>query len=219
MYDKPKDIFNLIKNAIRGDIKNGNLAFLLLTSKSEHYIRDKVALELYRKLTKKGFLISREWASEELKREWGSKKAKIDLAILTKIGKPKVLIEFKLNTVAGSIPGFKDDIKKDFGKLNQGSIKKAHRFVVFMSLLPDKPINERFRGIVKYWGGFNKFFKNTCNGDLKKGIKVVIKSIRGLGDKIRKNSGEYDEIIEPSPAGKFYNETNLWFIFWVLNLK
>ena len=218
MYDKPKDIFNLVKNAISGDIKNGNLAFLLLTSKSEHYIRDKVALELYRKLTKKGFLISREWASEELKREWGSKKAKIDLAILRE-NNPEVLIEFKLNTVAGSIPGFEDDIKKDFGKLNQGSIKKAHRFVVFMSLLPDKLINIEFKGLLKYrWDGLNNFFRK-CLGDIEKGIGEVCGLIGVLDNKIRKNSRQYTDVIEILPAGKFYNDANLVVIFWVLNLK
>jgi hypothetical protein len=207
VYAKPKNIFDLIKNAISEDIKNGSLAFLLLTSKSEHYIRDKVALKLYRELPRKRFLVSREW---------GAGKEKIDLAILRK-NNPKVLIEFKLNTVAGHILGFEGEIKKDLGKLKHW--KKAHRFIVFMSLLPDRIINKKFSKIVKYYGGFNAFFRNRCSEDFKTAKEEVDELIGKLRDKICKKSGQHNYAIKRLPVGKFYDDAKLILIFWILKMK
>ncbi|MCX5698182.1 MAG: hypothetical protein NTX01_00565 [Candidatus Omnitrophica bacterium] len=198
MYDKPKDIINLIKNAIKDDIKNGSLAFLLLTSKSEHYIRDKVAIKLYqdRELRKKRFLVSREWGK------------RIDLAIIEEKNKPKVLIEFKLCNVAEGIPGFAKEIKKDIGKLFWGK-PYPHRFIVFMTLLPNKQIDERFENIVKYYDYFNGF-----RGGFKERKEKIRYSIEGLSDKRYRNSWQFKEL----QIGKFYGHTNLSLIFGVLHL-
>jgi hypothetical protein len=206
VYEKPEDIIDLIQDAIRDDIKNGNLAFLLLTSKSEHYIRDKVALRLYRTPSLKRFLVSREW--------WGKEKGKekIDLAILGKKNKPKVLIEFKLRNVLASIGNVGGEIKNDFDKLKVW--QEAHRFIVLMSLLPHKPIDKRFKDIVKYYRDFNRQDIQNYRILFKKGSTEVHRLIGVLDNKIIGNLREYKFSI-----GSFYNDTNLELIFWVFNVK
>jgi len=84
-YNNPDGIIRLIKESIAEETRSGDLAFLLLTSKSEHYIRDRVSLNLKEILGNK-YLISREW---------GKNKSKIDIAVLRRGNskKPVLMLE------------------------------------------------------------------------------------------------------------------------------
>jgi len=81
-----------MRNVLIGTLKDfhrafaaDELAYLLLTSRSELHLRDKLAFKLYSKFPKK--LIAREWKH-------------IDLAVIEK-NQPKALIEIKLAHTAG----------------------------------------------------------------------------------------------------------------------
>ena len=63
----------------------GELAYLTLTSKAEHAIRDRLAFRLQKRLLKQGFVVAREWST------------RVDLAVLTPNGEPQCLLELKFN--------------------------------------------------------------------------------------------------------------------------
>lgn len=101
-----------ITKDIHSAFNTGELAYLLLTSKSELHLRDKLAFKLYSKYPKR--LIAREWN-------------RIDLAVIAK-NQPKALIEIKLAHTAGVVRK-KDDSFKTLDKLMR-DIENAKEFAL-----------------------------------------------------------------------------------------
>jgi hypothetical protein len=62
----------------------GELAYLTLTSKSEHAIRDRLTFRLQKRLQDQDLVVAREWK-------------RVDIAVLNLDGEPQCLLELKFN--------------------------------------------------------------------------------------------------------------------------
>jgi hypothetical protein len=181
-----KEVVALIEESLIENINKKNLAYLLLTSKSEHYIRDKVALRLYDKYGKRGLLIAREY---------GEGREKTDLAVLDqrKPNKEILLIEFKLSATSRNI-----DIAGDYGRLAK---KKARCHIVFLTLLPEKQIKPPYSGLVR------KSYINQINkkaDKVKKGFSDVYRHWNSVVDGITKKGNHVEKSCLLFNAGRFY---------------
>ena len=147
MLNHASEVISLIEESLIEDIEKKTLAYLLLTSKSEHYIRDKVALRLYNKYGKRGLLIAREY---------GTGREKTDLAVLDqkKPDKGIILFEFKLSATSSNI-----EIAKDYTRLAK---KNSRCHIVFLTLLSEKAIEQPYSRIVR------KSYIKRINNNIKK---------------------------------------------------
>ena len=184
-----KDVIALVEDSLVENMRK-NLAYLLLTSKSEHYIRDKVALRLYDKYGKKGLLIYREYG--ETKR--------IDLAVLEqrKPNKKVILFEFKI----GADPHY-IDIAKDYKRLVR---KNARCHIVFLTLVPEKAIEMPHRGLV------HKAYIKQINKHAAKGVIDVCKRWNSVVDVVTKKSKQVERNCLLFNAGKFYRYKTTAFL-------
>ena len=187
------------------------MAFLLLTSKSEHYIRDRVSLNLKEILGNK-YLISREW---------GKNKSKIDIAVLRRGNskKPVLMLEFKTNSVGSHIIGYRKEIENDIDKLRKIHAKHNRCYVIFTSLFLDKTISPDFADIVKYYKDINSFingrgfeakFKN-----LAERYEYMVQLWNNLSYKKKIASSDLPRVIY---AGKFYKQNTVKLLAWVIQL-
>lgn len=139
---------------LEGAFLPGELSYLLITSKSELLLRDRMAFHLYNLYKEKDlpFKVSREWK-------------RFDLGILSN-ELPVALAEAKLfyyfDLLDGNINGIsyvKQAIAKDTGKLksakNKGPISTY--IVLFCTKLSGIP-NLKYKDTIKY---FNKYLKYT----------------------------------------------------------
>jgi len=187
MLTHAKEVIAFVKDSLIDNINKKNLAYLLLTSKSEHYIRDKVALRLYDKYGKKGLLISREY---------GEGREKTDLAVLDQRRRKKeiLLFEFKLSATSRNI-----DITGDYKRLVK---KKARCHIVFLTLFSEKPIKLPYYGLVRK-SYIDQINKNA--GEAKRGIGDICRRWNNVVDNIAKTGKNVERRCLLFNAGKFYD--------------
>ncbi len=193
MLTHAKEVIALVEDSLAENIEKKNLAYLLLTSKSEHYIRDKVALRLYDKFGKKGLLIYREYGD----------KGRINLAVLDQ-RKPKkdaVLFEFKL----GADPHY-IDIAKDYKRLAR---KKARCHIVFLTLLLDKAIEPPYLDFV-HKSYIKQINKNAAQA--KNRFSDIYQHWNSVVDAVTKKSKHVERNCLLFNAGKFYGQKATAFL-------
>lgn len=193
MLNHSKEVIILIEDSLADNIARKNLAYILLTSKSEHYIRDKVALRLYDKYGKRGLLIHREYGDG----------GRIDLAVLDqrKPSKEVILFEFKL----GADPHY-IDIAKDYKRLVR---KNARCHIVFITLLPEKAIEPPYLDLV------HKSYRKQINknaAEAKKGFSGIYKYWNSVVDDVTKKSKHVERKCLLFNAGKFYGQKATAFL-------
>lgn len=120
-----------ISTAQRDYLNTEEFAFLSLTGKVELTFRDKIAFYLHKDLSTE-YIIAREWKSTSSKR--------IDLAILSKNGLPRVLIEFKAAFDVNYVTGreFKNSMKSDLVKCVNANKDSEMYFIVIANLFQKK---------------------------------------------------------------------------------
>lgn len=129
------------------DEKKGELAYLALTSKPEFVIRDRLAVELHKRLGP-NYIVAREWK-------------RIDLVILRKQKKPEPEALVQLKT--WSLFTFVDDAEQHLGKV-EADIDKCQNECPAYALILATHIDDRapevyYEGVVKYWGGWKRAFR------------------------------------------------------------
>src|SRR5690348_7326338 len=85
----------------------GELAYLALTSKIEHPIRDRMAFYLHSKFSGAGSIVAREWK-------------RVDLAVIASDGKPSCLVELKACYTFDALekePWFLEPVSSDLVKI------------------------------------------------------------------------------------------------------
>ncbi len=130
--------------------ETGELAYLSLTSKPEHVIRDRLAFRLHQTLFPHA-IVAREYKH-------------IDLAILTKGEKqyePAALVQLK----TWSLFTFIEKSEKQFEAIADDDRKcmdvssTAEKYCLLLSTCPSKNISTRYKTIVKYFSGWTRALK------------------------------------------------------------
>ena len=133
--------------AIDQEFRKNELAYLALTTKIEHPVRDRWAFYLYEKLYGE-IIVSREWK-------------RTDLALLEKSG-PKALIELKAMYTfdaaldKNGISGFIKAMEMDEIKASKLATAQTQIYTVLLATHPKSIVPPRLEGFVKYRSGINK---------------------------------------------------------------
>ena len=141
------------------------LAYLALTSKVEHPIRDRLAFSLHSdaKLCNK-YLIAREWK-------------RFDLAIIGSGNEPAALVELKAMytfdmfapKAALQYPGkINSDREKTFNYISKHELPNTEGYTLLLATHIDGDIQDEHVGIVKYAKGIRKFGSTDMAQVLKK---------------------------------------------------
>jgi len=147
--------------------KEGELAYLALTSKPEFAVRDRLAFELHMQLSPE-YIVAREWSNKTNKRK------RIDIAVL-RANKHKVLIQLKtwslftFTSAKRTTAHFKAlyaDVKKCQKLHNWRSRVYSLMLATHIESLPDK----RYKGVVKYYDGWEKSFEKHKTSTQIKGV-------------------------------------------------
>ncbi len=132
---------------IQEDFKDDELAYLAVTSKIEHPLRDRIAFALHKRL-QDDFFICREWQS--------IKGNRTDLAIIgKKDNKPKLLIEFKARSVPGYSSRYTEHLKGDLMKMANVADNGTSLYCVFFNTCIEKKIDPKYIVPVKYLNRIN----------------------------------------------------------------
>lgn len=166
-----------MKNVIIGMVKNiqdsfntSELAYLLLTSKNENHIRDRIAYKLHSKYYPKK-LIGREWK-------------RVDLAVFKKkmMEFPEALIEIKLSSTfylvgkRNGTPRSMNDLKKDIEKAYLLAGEDTSVFgILFLAHARGKIDNIHYKKIIKQYSRINSQLKKHKSYDevLNKSVNIV----------------------------------------------
>jgi hypothetical protein len=130
------------------------LAYLALTQKVEHAIRDKLAFNLHQKLnSNSSLLVCREWFRR-------------DLAIVQD-GKPRLILEAKAIYTfdiikSGSQHSFPRQVAEDFGKAAAWELDAPEgcpleTLALVIATHPLSPPNKKYQHAIKYFGGVTKY--------------------------------------------------------------
>lgn len=141
------------------------LAYLALTSKVEHPVRDRWSYKILRALADSEAIVSREWKRR-------------DLAILVN-GAPRAIVELKAMYTFDAakdkdISGYATKLKYDMEKAEEHSRSNLANLEIFGVLLathPDRQIDKKYDGVVKYLGGINRWVGEFSSQDLLKAAK------------------------------------------------
>lgn len=151
------------------------LAYLALTSKIEHPVRDRLAWALHCRLEPMGYVVAREWS-------------RADLAIL-RDGVPEVLLEAKAFYGFNVARGMAAD--HEYAKKMWEDVVKAHKlaegvadvFILALCTTPLVPVPNELGRTVKYHGGVNKALRDFESADvvLQGAREHVTGHLSGLG--------------------------------------
>ncbi|MCQ8118191.1 hypothetical protein [Methylomonas rosea] len=188
--------------------RQNELAYLALTSKIEHAIRDKIAFHLQENLTFS--IVAREWRFI-----LNSKKKLIDIAVVDSEGKETSLIEIKaiytLEAFLKRKTSFKDVLNYDKEKLEGFESKNAvERYLLLLATHPNiqSVIIQPFDKIIKYSGYINRFF-NASGVDYSQDAKNIIDQHCSTLDK--------NFICDVIDAGKKFN-IDVRIYWWLIKL-
>lgn len=142
-----ENILNKSLVAVASDFRENELAYLALTTKIEHPIRDRWAFRLHEMSSGK-FIVSREWK-------------RTDLALLEDTA-PRALIELKAMYTfdaaldKNGISGFTQAMRADELKAAKLANERTQIYTVLLATHPKSIIPEDLEGVVKYRHGINK---------------------------------------------------------------
>lgn len=134
-------------SSVDKDFRSNELAYLALTTKIEHPLRDRWAFRLFKEFFDKQ-TVSREWL-------------RTDLAILEN-GNPLALIELKAMYTFDAaldpegIRGFCDAMDDDITKASHLADKSTDIYTVLLATHPKQKIEEKLEGVVKYMSSINR---------------------------------------------------------------
>ena len=184
-----KEAFEWATERVRTSYHNNELAYLALTSKIEHPIRDKVAFCMGERLKSEDLIAAREWAR-------GHQRS--DLAIL-RGGMPAAIFEFKamysFDGVHKRGEPYLDLMRKDLEKASALATDDTELYSVLLVTHPEREIGDGLRGIVKYQPyidrAINKFgtpsrIMESCNNNLHDALDTPSKVSHGCVE-----AGEY----------------------------
>lgn len=133
-----------------GSLFNSNeLAYLALTQKVEHAVRDKLAFALHRKWSNGDSLL--------VCREWSQKGRRVDLAVV-KDSSPLVLMEVKAQYTfdilkRGKPHDYPELLRRDLKKLASLRTADTQVFTLLLATHTDGAPDKRYRKVVKYFSG------------------------------------------------------------------
>ncbi len=132
---------------------SNELAYLALTSKIEMPLRDKWAFSLYRALSNRGLIVSREWK-------------RADLAILEG-AHPKALIELTAMYTFNALGkcGFVDKMKADQEKARKLAGHDTFIYTVLLATHPLREVDDKYEGVIKYGTGINRALRKHGNAN------------------------------------------------------
>lgn len=155
-----KDLIIKTLSSVENEFSKNELAYLTLTTKIEHPLRDRWAFSLHKNLEAQNTFVAREWN-------------RVDIA-LVKNNKPVALIELKAMYTfdAALLPknakGFVENMTQDAVKARKLATDYTNIYTVLLATHPHKPINSKYRGIVKYDSGINKAFDKYQSAEIIK---------------------------------------------------
>ena len=144
-------LVTLLDNICSGFEEN-ELAYLSAQTKNEMQIRDKIAWQLHKEITKKygnRYIVRREWAPQ------GSGRKKVDLAILEmddslmSIVHIIALVEFKAQSIVRKEKWYIDEFKHDVEKMRELAQKDTDLYFVFIETGQDRKADE-YKSILGY---------------------------------------------------------------------
>ncbi len=162
--------------------QENELAYLSSHCKNELQIRDRIAWELHKEITKEYgdlYVVRREWAPEE------KNKSRVDLAIIEMTADKKsvqkviALIEFKAQSIARREKWYRDEFSRDITKMRGFKrdikvCKDADLYFVFLETGQDRKAEE-YNSILAY-----SLYQNSkcayCNNGQDKEYLVAVKS-------------------------------------------
>jgi hypothetical protein len=179
-----KEIIKIVTE-IQDEFRTDELAYLAITSKIEHALRDRIAFSLH-KLHQDNYLICREWCKD---------RKRTDLAILgIKDTKPKLLIEFKARSVPGYSNRDTNHLLDDLKKMAVVADEKTPLYCIFFNTCIQKKIDPQYSEAVKYLARINKRinYNKTINAMID---DFWMKHLKGLPknkfEKIELKAGVY----------------------------
>lgn len=189
---KKMDYYRLVLNIIstlEKKFQTDELAFLALTSKIENVLRDKIAFELHKELSKNK-IICREWTNKK------ATKLKSDLAILNMNSEPELIIEFKAHSSISGIGEWAKPIQKDYEK-NRKLYNDAEIItILFANFIDQIPSNQIFNHSIKYYEKLEKSVKRKIT--LTNQSEVWKNTIEKIGMKCDKeitiNAGQFENV-------------------------
>lgn len=216
-----KDLIDIIAT-LKTDFSKDELAYLAITSKVEHPLRDKIAFKLHEK--NKNLTVCREYLIRK-----GQKPPRIDVACIDASNNLKTLMEFKAHSSI-DFPSFVlTDLTKDLSKMEDYSkINKLNPemyFVLFNNVMKSNNIrsniklgyaDENDNNPVKYFGQVKYHLPNSYKDKVSEIILNWILILKKL--KLQLNQTTVVEI----NAGNYYSTEVSIFAFiyehlWLVN--
>ncbi len=154
-----------LKN-LSGLYKSNELAFLALTQKIEHTIRDRLAFSLYQDLGDSMGLICREWK-------------RVDLAVIHDPSpSPSLMLEAKAIytfdiLTNGASHGYPKQIDDDVKKVRLLGTSQTEIFTLLLATHPHEIPNDKYKHAIKYFGDVTKFTLRRHNNSIEEANEQV----------------------------------------------
>lgn len=197
-----------IVNAIK-EIDKHDLAYLLLTSKSERTFRDKVAC-YFHKRDRKDFFIAREHYIKK------SHKTFYDLAIFKRTKKSKkrkipiIVAEFKVSAIPTHMNHFIEDLKN----FKKRGYREPKKFIIMLTGIQDKLFEDAYEGIVKWHKERNSLLSDNQN---KVGQERAIENAKKSFEKMIGDSSISKKKIQSEEIEQCkYYDKNIIALLWVV---
>jgi hypothetical protein len=161
------EIANATSHALRS-FEDGELAYLALTSKIEHPIRDRMAFHLHTKFAEDHFLIAREWR-------------RVDIAVISPQGNPACLVELKAMYTFDALerrPWFVAPVDSDLKKISQYNLPSTNIFAVILGTHVHGTVSPEFTEVVKYADLIERAYsKNSRSQSIR---DLALEAVRNL---------------------------------------
>ena len=176
-------VLQRVLSGLATSYSSNQLAYLALTQKVEHTVRDMLAFQLHRLLSKrKGILVCREWR-------------RTDLAILQD-HQPRLLLEAKAIytfdiTKNGAEHPYPQQLAEDIEKAENLGNEQTEILALLLATHPHDAPAAKYRSAIKYFGGVKKY----CNAKAK-----IAGAHKVLRDRVKLRLVQHGEI----PGGRAF---------------